>query len=192
MENYTIQNFSNLNGITGFSDKSLDIHFALYAGYVKNTNKLLELLHNLQSAGKAMAPEYAELKRRLGWEFDGMRLHELYFSALGGDGKLDAGGKLAMAMTENFGGVEAWKDDFLSTAKMRGIGWAALYQDSTNGRLMNFWINEHNEGHPAGAKLILNVDVFEHAYLPDYGTDRAGYLTAFMQNLNWKVIEKRL
>ncbi len=95
-------------------------------------------------------------------------------------------------MKESFGGYAAWENDFLSTAKMRGIGWAALYQDPQNGKLINFWINEHNEGHPAGLNLILNVDVFEHAFMLDYGTDKAGYLSAFMKNLDWNIIEKRL
>lgn len=191
METYKTQDFSNLKGTPGFSDKALDLHFGLYDGYVKNTNKLLATLSNLQREAKTDTPEYAELKRRLGWEFDGMRLHEFYFSALGGNGKIDKKGKLFAAMKEDFGGFAAWENDFLSTAKMRGIGWAALYRDPQNGKLINFWINEHNEGHPAGLKLILNVDVFEHAFLPDYGTNRAGYLEAFMKNLDWKVIEKR-
>lgn len=189
---YISQNFSHLKGMPGFSDKALETHFALYDGYVKNTNKLLAALDNFRREAKTDTPEYAELKRRLGWEFDGMRLHEFYFSSLGGDGELDKKGKIAEAFKSNFGGYEAWKNDFLSTAKMRGIGWAVLYQDPTNGKLMNFWINEHNGGHPAGLNLILNVDVFEHAFMLDYGTDRGGYLEAFMKNLNWGVIEKRL
>ncbi len=192
METYKTQDFSSLKGMVGFSDKALDIHLALYDGYVKNTNKLLAALNNLAREVKTDTPEYAELKRRLGWEFDGMRLHEFYFSALGGNGKLDKEGKLAAAMTESFGGIEAWENDFLSTARMRGIGWATLYLDPTNGKLINFWINEHNEGHPAGLKLILNVDVFEHAFMIDYGTNRIGYLESFMKNLKWEVIEKRL
>ena len=192
MKNYTTQDFSRLKGMPGFSDMALDIHFSLYDGYVKNVNKINAALGEMQKRAKTDTPEYAELKRRLSWEFDGMRLHEFYFSALGGDGEFDHGGKLADRLEDSFGGFEVWKNDFLSTAKMRGIGWAALYQDPNNGKLMNFWINEHNEGHPADAKLILNVDVFEHAFMPDYGINRAQYLEAFMQNLEWKEIEKRL
>ena len=189
---YTTQDFSNLKGMIGFSDKALEIHLALYDGYVKNTNKLLAALDNMRREMKTDTPEYAELKRRLGWEFDGMRLHEVYFSSLGGDGKMEKSGKLMKKMEESFGGYEAWENDFLSTAKMRGIGWAALYLDPVSGKLINFWINEHNVGHPAGLALILNVDVFEHAFMLDYGTNRVGYLEAFMKNLNWKEIEKRL
>lgn len=185
---YEKKDYSNLKGMVGFGDKALDIHFALYEGYVKNTNKLLE---KLEMAEKD-SPEYAEMKRRLGWEFDGMRLHEYYFGALGGDGKLDAGSDLAKAIENSFGSFEKWKEDFLATAKMRGIGWAALYQDPVSGRLINFWINEHNEGHPAGANLILNMDVFEHAFIPDYGTDKAGYIEAFMKNVDWEEVGKRL
>jgi Fe-Mn family superoxide dismutase len=192
MGEYKTQDFSRLKGMSGFSDKALEMHLGLYDGYVKNTNKLLEELETLRQQEKTDTPSYGELKRRLGWEFDGMRLHEYYFSALGGDGKLNMDGKLALALKENFGGYDEWKKDFVATAKMRGIGWAALYADPTNGRLINFWVNEHNESHPAGARLILNLDMFEHAFLPDYGTDKAGYIEAFLKNINWEEAERRL
>lgn len=191
METYKTQDFSHLKGLDGISDDALELHLGLYDGYVKNTNKLLEKIAEFGREDKIDTPEYAELKRRLGWEFDGMRLHEYYFSSLGGDGKMDENGKLVEAMKESFGSYEAWEKDFLATAKMRGIGWAALYHDPQNGKLINFWINEHNESHPVGLHLILIVDAFEHAFVPDYGANRAGYLEAFMKNLDWKKIESR-
>ena len=189
---YQTNDYSYIKGTPGFSDKILDMHFKLYDGYVKNTNKILESLKNLQQEGKVSSPEFAELKRRLGWEFDGMRLHEYYFPQIGGDGKMDEGGKLAKAIKDSFGSYDAWADDFVATGMMRGIGWAALYEDVHSGRLINFWINEHNQNHPAGGNLILVADVFEHAYVPDYGADRASYIEAFMKSLRWDVIEKRL
>jgi len=184
---YVKKDYAKLKGMAGFSDLALDTHFALYEAYVNNTNKVLELLES--SAKDSLA--YAELKRRLGWEFDGMRLHEYYFGNLGGDGDVDKAGTLKKAMAENFGSIDKWREDFLATAKMRGIGWAALYQDRDSGRLINFWINEHDGGHPAGQKLLLIIDVFEHAYFPDYGKDRAAYIEAFMKNIDWVAAEER-
>lgn len=188
---YTKKDYSRLKGMPGFSDQALDIHFGLYEGYVNNTNKLLERLDSQLKNGQTATPEYAELKRRLGWEFDGMRLHEYYFEALDGNGRPDENGGLEKELEKNFGSLDKWQEDFSAVGKMRGIGWAALYQDVEAGKLINFWINEHNAGHPAGLNPILVLDVFEHAFVPDYGTDKAGYIEAFMKNLDWNVIEKR-
>jgi superoxide dismutase, Fe-Mn family len=189
---YVKKDYSKLRGMPGFSDKALEAHFALYEGYVNNTNKIMEALDVFVKAGKTDAIEYAELKRRLGWEFDGMRLHEYYFDGLGGNGEISKEGKAYEMLKEKFGSFEDWKKDFVATGKMRGIGWAVLYQDLKSGKMINFWINEHNEGHPAGLNLILSIDMFEHAFLVDYGTDKAGYIDAFFQNIDWEEIEKRL
>lgn len=183
--------FSGLNSMEGFSEKSLEIHLALYEGYVNNTNKLLDAIKELSGNGKFDTSEYAEQKRRLGWEFNGMRLHELYFSNLGGNDKMEECEELCLALKENFGSVDLWKSDFISTGKMRGVGWAVLYQDKNNGALFNFWINEHDCGHPSGLNPILVMDIFEHAYMTDYGKDRPSYIEAFMRNINWKEVEKR-
>ena len=137
-------------------------------------------------------PEYAELKRRLGWEFDGMRLHELYFGNLGITGALTKDSKIMKRLEDNFGSFAAWKADFRATGAMRGVGWVVLYEDPQTGRLMNVWINEHDMGHLAGCKPLLVMDVFEHAYVPDYGLKRADYINAFFKNINWHVVEARL
>uniref|UniRef100_A0A7V6CDZ0 superoxide dismutase n=1 Tax=Thermodesulfobacterium geofontis TaxID=1295609 RepID=A0A7V6CDZ0_9BACT len=189
---YTAKDYSKLLGMSGFSDALLKNHFTLYQGYVNNTNKLLEILSNLQKEGKYNIPEYAELKRRLGWEWNGMRLHELYFENLGGNGVADKNSKLAQKIVEQFGSFEAWEKDFRATGMMRGIGWVILYQDLISGRLVNFWINEHDVGHPAGCNPLLIMDVFEHAYMLDYGLKKANYIEAFFKNINWKVVESRL
>ena len=189
---YTAKDYSKLLGMSGFSDALLKNHFTLYQGYVNNTNKLLEILSNLQKEGKYNISEYAELKRRLGWEWNGMRLHELYFENLGGNGVADKNSKLAQKIVEQFGSFEAWEKDFRATGMMRGIGWVILYQDLISGRLVNFWINEHDVGHPAGCNPLLIMDVFEHAYMLDYGLKKANYIEAFFKNINWKVVESRL
>jgi Fe-Mn family superoxide dismutase len=189
---FTPKEYARLIGTTGFSDALLKNHFTLYQGYVTNTNKELELLEQLLKEGKSASPEYAELKRRLGWEFNGMRLHEYYFENLGGKAPLDAEGRLGKKMVESFGSVDAWEKDFRATGTMRGIGWAVLYQDPVDGRLINFWINEHDEGHPAGGIPLLVMDVFEHAYLLDFGLKRADYIDEFFKNIDWKAAETRL
>jgi Fe-Mn family superoxide dismutase len=189
---YTAKDYTKLIGMAGFSDTLLNNHFTLYQGYVTNTNKVLDILSQMLADGKGATPEYAELKRRLGWEFNGMRLHELYFENLGGKGGLDAGGKLAKAMSATFGSTEAWEKDFRATGAMRGVGWTILYQDTATGRLINFWINEHDVAHPAGCNPILIMDVFEHAFMLDYGLKRADYIEAFFKNIDWQGAEARL
>jgi len=185
------KDFSGLLGMEGFSDTLLGDHFKLYQGYVKNTNALLETLKTLLAEGKDRTAEYAELKRRLGWEFDGMLLHELYFENLGGKEPLDMNGALGRKITDDFGSFDSWKKDFLSTGAMRGIGWVVLYEEPRTRKLVNAWINEHDVGHIAGAKPLLVMDVFEHAYMTDYRLDRAKYIDAFFKNVNWKTVAER-
>jgi superoxide dismutase, Fe-Mn family len=189
---YTAKDYAKLAGMAGFSETLLKNHFTLYQGYVTNTNKVLDILDSMLKEGKTAVPEYAELKRRLGWEFNGMRLHELYFENLGGKDPLSQSGKLAGRMAADFGSVEQWEKDFRAVGAMRGIGWAVLYQDSDTGRLINLWINEHDVAHPAGCTPILIMDVFEHAFMLDYGLKRADYIEAFFKNIDWKATEARL
>lgn len=188
---YVAKDFSRLIGVTGFSESMLKNHFTLYQGYVTNTNKLLAILAQMLKEGKAADPECAELKRRLGWEFNGMRLHEYYFDNLGCTTNFTMDGRLAQKLIESFGSVAAWEEDFRATGAMRGIGWAVLYQDSDDGRLINFWVNEHDVSHPAGCMPILVMDVFEHAYMPDFGLKRAEYIESFFKSIDWKTVEAR-
>ncbi len=189
---YTAKDYSKLIGMEGFSETLLKNHFTLYQGYVTNTNKIIELLAQMLKEDRGSTPEWAELKRRMGWEFNGMRLHEYYFENLGGKAPLNKVGKLAKKMAEDFGSYENWEKAFNAVSAMRGIGWAVLYQDVTNGRLINFWINEHDVGHPAGCNPILILDVFEHAFMIDYGLKRADYIASFFRNIDWPVVEGRL
>lgn len=189
---YTAKDYGNLIGTDGFSEAILRNHFSLYQGYVTNTNKVLDILDQMLKSDKSGTTEFAELKRRLGWEFNGMRLHEYYFDNLGGKSPIDANGKLAKKLEAAFGSLEIWEKDFKATGAMRGIGWVVLYQDLQSGMLVNFWINEHDVSHPAGCNPILVMDVFEHAFMLDYGIKRADYITAFFKNINWSPVESRL
>ncbi|BCX16062.1 MAG: superoxide dismutase [Candidatus Parcubacteria bacterium] len=189
---YQAQDFSSLLGLKGFSDQALSLHFSLYQGYVNNVNKILERLAFLRKENQADSLEFAELARRLGWEFNGMRLHEYYFSGLSKNpSSLNSDSALAKKIVQDFGSFQEWEKDFKSLSLMRGIGWVILYYDQKEERLINFWINEHQSGHPAGLKPLLNIDLFEHAYLIDYGTKKADYLQAFLEAVDWQVIEKR-
>ena len=186
---YTPKPYTHLLGLAGFSEVALTTHFKLYEGYVTNTNKLSELL----ATAKPSSPEYNELKRRMGWEFNGMRLHEYYFDALTDTpSKLDPSSQLAKKIDADFGSYEEWEADFKATASTRGIGWAILYYDAIGDKLFNVWINEHDTGHFANCQIMLNIDVFEHAFMLDYNTDRAKYIDAFLAATNWKIVENRL
>ena len=188
---YAPKDYAKLIGMAGFSETLLKNHFTLYQGYVTNTNKVLDTLDQMARDGKTAAPEFAELKRRLGWEFNGMRLHEYYFENLGGSG-VKKDGALAKKLADSFGSFDAWEKDFRATGAMRGIGWAVLYQDTASGRMINFWVNEHDVAHPAGCVPILIMDVFEHAFMLDYGLKRADYIEAFFKNINWAAAESRV
>jgi len=190
---YEAKDFGHLLGTKGFSDQLLKNHFTLYQGYVTNTNKLADALAAMAREGKAGTPEYAELKRRFGWEFNGMRLHELYFGNMAKEGKrLGQGSRLAKRIGEEFGSLEGWEKDFRGVGAMRGIGWVILYHDREGDRLFNAWINEHDVGHLAGATPLLVMDVFEHAYMTDYGIKRADYINAFFEAIDWGAVERRL
>jgi len=189
---YTAQDFSKLIGMKGFSETLLKNHFTLYQGYVTNTNKLIDILSTMLKDGKTTTPEYAELKRRFGFEFNGMRLHEYYFGNLGGSVALNKTGRLGQKLVNDFGSYEAWEKDFKATGTMRGVGWAVLYQDNVSGNLCNVWINEHEVGHLAGCTPLLIMDVFEHAFMIDYGLKRADYIESFFQNIRWDEVEKRI
>jgi len=189
---YAAKDYSSLIGMDGFSETILKNHFTLYQGYVTNTNKVLDTLDKMLKDGNTGTPEFAELKRRLGWEFNGMRLHEYYFENLGGKTPFNNGGKLAKALNENFGSFDSWQKDFRAVGALRGIGWVALYQDIGSGKLINFWINEHDVSHPAGCNLLLIMDVFEHAFMIDYGLKRVDYIEAFFKNINWEAVEARI
>ena len=188
---YQAKDYSAILGMPGISDETLTNHFKLYQGYVKNTNMLLETTAQLASEGKEKTPEFAELRRRLGFEFDGMRLHEYYFDNLKGNGMPDNNSMIAAQIMKDYGSVENWRQDFLGTGAIRGVGWVVLYYDTIGDRLMNVWIDDHQTNHLTGAQPLLVMDVWEHAYYLDYQTERPKYLEAFMKNLNWTAVEDR-
>jgi Fe-Mn family superoxide dismutase len=187
----------NLSSLKGISDETLEIHFKLYEGYVKETNRLTEKLSEFLADGKVDAeemPAYSELKRRLGFEYNGMVLHEYYFENLkrGGGGDPDKRSAFAKAAESSFGSYDIWKTDFSSVGKMRGVGWAICYEDPHTGALSNHWVTLHEVSNVAGFTPVLVMDVWEHAWLLDYKpSERAKYIDAFLSNVDWSAVEAR-
>ena len=194
---YKPQDFSKVRGLSGISNDQIEEHLKLYEGYVKRTNALTEKLYGMCSEGKAAGadPVYAELTRRLGFEYGGVVNHEYYFGNLtpGAQAEPPAGSRLRKALEASFGKYETWLADFRAIAGMPGIGWIVLYQDPTTGWLSNHWVTLHNDGNPAGFAPILALDAWEHAFMRDYqATERAKYVDAFFKNVDWETVEKRL
>jgi superoxide dismutase, Fe-Mn family len=191
---YAEKDFSSLKGLTGISDKTLEIHLGLYSGYVKNTNILNEKIIEITEQGKTGSPEYSELKRRYGFEYNGMRLHEYYFGNLKpGGSELKDSSKLGSLIQTVYSTVDVWKNDFSKVGSMRGVGWSILFQDPITKTLSNHWITLHEEGNIAGFVPILVMDVWEHAFLLDYKpAERPKYIEAFFSNVDWSAVESRL
>lgn len=170
---YEIKKFEHLLGISGLSDTLLKNHFTLYEGYVKNVNSCTD-------------------RRRFGWEYDGMKLHELYFENLTKENKeINKEGELYKNLVTTFGSYENWLSDFKALGLTRGIGWVALVKDRATSVLMNIWIGEHDTGHLANGEILLVMDVWEHAYMTDYGIKRADYIEKIIPIIDWEVVEKR-
>lgn len=186
------KNYDHLIGTPGFSDQLLKNHFTLYQGYVKNVNIMTREIEELVKTGKAGTPAHSEIQRRFGWEFNGMRLHELYFGNMSKMGTLfSAESKLFGEISRVYGSYDNWEINFKAVGAMRGIGWAVLYYDPESKELFNVWVNEHDMGHLAGCKPLLILDVFEHAFVLDYGLKRVDYIEAFFKAINWSEVERR-
>ncbi|MGH9869223.1 MAG: superoxide dismutase [Candidatus Polarisedimenticolia bacterium] len=192
---YAPRDYARLRGLKGITDEQIEVHLTLYEGYVKRSNALLQSVTELRAKNRFASPEFAEQNRRLGWELNGMRLHELYFDGLkpGGSGALDEQNPLGAAAARQFGGVKAFEADLMGVAKMPGVGWAITYADPITGRLVNLWIEQHHAGHPAGWSPVVVLDVWEHAfsvYLKP--TQREKYLEDFFANVDWQVAAQRM
>jgi Fe-Mn family superoxide dismutase len=188
---YTVKDFSDLLGMEGISDTTLKNHFKLYEGYVANTNQILEQLRAMKPEGKPSL-EFAEIKRRYGFEFSGMRLHEYYFANMIKGGKaLAKDSALAKKINEQYGSFSDWHKYFIATGLMRGVGWVVTYYDANNDYLFITWVDEHQVNNLPGCTPLLVMDVWEHAYMTDYQLDRAKYIDAFMKNLNWEEVSWR-
>ncbi len=184
---YTAKDFSHLLGSQGLSDTMLTNHFTLYQGYVTNANKLIEKLDTVERGGY----EYGELKRRLGWEVNGIKLHELYFENLTRD-TTEVGEDTATLLAEAYGSQDEWQASLKRNCLTRGIGWVVLVYEESTKKVFHTWVGEHNVGNLLGAKILLVIDCWEHAYMTDYGIKRGDYVDAVIKRIDWRVVEERV
>lgn len=190
--NYSEKKF-NIPALDGISAKSVEEHLALYAGYVKNFNAISAKLPEYAKDSETNAHALSELIRRRSFEFDGMRLHEIYFQQFeGGATALKSDGKLAQQFAKEYMKAEHFEPYFKAIGNMRGPGWAILYWDAYGQQLLGGFVGEQHQGHFATLPIVLALDVWEHAFILDHGaTGKGKYLDAFFKNLNWSVIEQR-
>lgn len=183
--------------LKNISKKTIEEHLKLYAGYVKHTNFILQKVSELSKTDEdvtANAFIIGELKRRLGFEFGGMRNHENYFAQFEGGAKaVNVESNLYKKIEEAWGSYERWLSEFKTLAMTRGVGWAFLYLDKTNGNLINTWVGEQQQGHLTGLKPVIALDMWEHSYMLDVvPSEKKKYVDAFFENINWSVIEGRV
>lgn len=185
----------DLPDLKKLSAKQVEVHLGLYSGYVKHVNLLREKLHELEALdAEKFAYPAAETRRRLAFEFDGMRMHEYYFEQWEkGAQEADQGSALASALSEKYGSFEEGIDHFKMVAGgTRGIGWTVLYHDPRGNTPHISWVSDHEVGQLAGLPIILALDMWEHAFMVDYTpSEKKQYIEAFFENLNWSIPEER-
>ncbi len=186
-----VKNFDYLLGkLKGISEKQLKAHFGLYQGYVKKLNEIREKLKTQdKTAANYSFGEFSELKRREAVAFNGAYLHELYFENLGSKGKPST---IFKEMTDAaFGEWSNFEVDIKGSA-LSTPGWVLVTLDKTDNKIHTYILFEHHIGLPVHQEIILALDCWEHAFMIDYGTDKASYLIAFMENINWDIVNERL
>lgn len=189
---YTPQEQLKPQNLEGISSSQIDDHWKLYVGYVNQTNAANKDLAELRASGQGASLLYADRRRRLGFEYNGMVLHEYYFGNLRAGSSSLAEGDFKKKCMLSFGSFDKWQEDFVNAGKTRGIGWAIMYCDLTTGALTNHFIQDHENGTIAGFAPILVMDVWEHAYMVDHKAGgRADYIQAFLKNVDWSTCEAR-
>ncbi len=190
--NYTPRTFA-IPELDGISKESVDLHLGLYAGYVKHVNLIHEKISAYKYDAEANGYAIAEMQRRLGFEFGGMKNHEAYFSQFEHGFKNLPDGKLKSAIDAEFSSLEGFLSHFRTIAMTRGVGWAMLYHDAAADRLIATWVDEQHLGQLPDMNLILALDMWEHSYMRDYlPMDKGKYIDAFFRNLNWEVVAARI
>lgn len=189
---YEAKTFS-IPELDGISSKTIEEHLGLYKGYVKHVNLIREKISAYNNDPENNAYAIAEMQRRLGFEYGGMKNHEYYFSQFVGGAKPLGDGKLKEMIVTQWGSYDAWFDAFMKIALTRGVGWAMLYIDRSTDQLVQTWVDEQHLGQLADADIVLALDMWEHSYMLDYPpSEKKKYLEAFFLNINWDVVADRI
>ena len=190
---YTPKTFT-FGNLEGLSQKQIDVHIKLYEGYVKFLNTLEVAQADMVKDSEKNAYALGEVTRRIGFEFNGMRNHEIYFDSLSDGAKeISQDSELYKSTAYLWGSFDTWLNRFKSIALSRGIGWAMLYFDKKEMRLLNAYVEDHQLGQLVGCTPILALDMLEHAFVSDYQpSGKKQYVEDFFTNLNWTKIEKNL
>lgn len=191
MKKFEEQKF-NIPPLKGISAETVEEHLKLYAGYVKHANLVLEKIKELKQDAEKNAYALGEVNRRFGFEFNGMRNHEVYFRSFeGGSAPVTKNGPMYKMIETQWGSFDAWLVEFKAIALTRGIGWSMLYYDPVSKQLLNAWVDEQHLGQLQNCPLILGLDMWEHSFVADYQpSGKKNYIEDFLFNINWSVIEK--
>jgi|SRR6185295_5844090 len=189
---YTAKKFQ-IPELKGISARNIKEHLELYAGYVKFSNHIVKQIKELPKDSETAAYELTLLQRRFAYEHDGMKNHEAFFEQFeGGRAACSPGGPFLKQVTRDFGTFDAFLACLKGVAMTRGVGWTMLYYCHGSGHLIPQWVDEHHIGLLSGPKLVLALDMWEHAFVYDYATsEKKKYVEAFFENLNWKKVESR-
>ncbi len=183
----------SIGELDGISTETIDEHLGLYQGYVKHVNLITEKIAAFRHDLELNTYPIAEIQRRLGFEFGGMRNHEYYFAQLEGGAMTLPDGTLKDKINSQWGNFEDWHTRFTEIALTRGVGWAMLYHDPHTDQLVQSWVDEQHLGQLADLDIILALDMWEHSYMLDYPpSKKKEYVAAFFRNLNWEVVNNRL
>ena len=177
----------NIGELTGISSKNIEEHLKLYSGYVKNLNGIFEKLGQLMSDPTNNAYVIGELHRRIGFEFNGMRNHEIYFDLLSDGSKpLPENSEFKKHIESQAPSVDTAMIGFKTLAMTRGIGWAILYFDKNSQQLVPAWIDEQHLGQLQGCTPVLALDMWEHSYVADYQpSGKKQYIVDFLNQVSW-------
>lgn len=191
MKQYEEKKFT-IPKLIGLSEKSIEEHLKLYAGYVKHANLINQKIAEMSTDSEKNAYALAEINRRFGFEFNGMRNHEIYFGSLeGGPKAINESSALSKAIVDEWGSYSNWLSMFKSMALTRGIGWAILYYDPSSKQLISSWVDEQHISQLQGCTPILALDMWEHSFVADYQpSGKKKYVEDFMNNVNFEFIQE--
>lgn len=188
---YEAKQFESINGVAGLSEKLMKEHYKLYEGYVKKANEITEKLKTVDlSLANATYSELRALKLGYSFAVNAIKSHELYFENLSGNGKAPEGW-IGSKIADTFGSYENWLADMKATG-IAARGWVWFAFDWQNGSIFNYLGDAHDAFPIWHATPLVALDVYEHAYMMDYGVTRADYIEAFFKNLNWNDVEKTI